>query len=218
MESEKIETRITILAYLPTDISDSIHNAKELTGVSYPNHETSVPHITLYSCKFDEHKFEDLIHELKELKLAAFSIKLSHLSLVANSKGKNLFASIGFQNSAPLQKIHEEVLRVANGLRGTLIREKDVDRFNKAIYSPEKFEHIKKYGYEYSKEYFDPHITLGEVNKDDTKKATELKKLLQVVEGAEIPVDRISVLLSQRYIPSEKKVKESQQIEIKLTT
>ncbi len=217
MNAEKIENRIAILVYLPSDISSAIIDAKEEINISYPNHETQTPHITLYSCKFSESKFLTLVEEIKNLQLQPFTLKLDKMTVVENVKvPTRLFTSIGFQDESPLRELHEKVWPVANRLRGDLVREKDIERFKAGIYTQEKFSHIEKYGYEYVGKTFEPHITLGEVEKGDSKKLEQLESLINPLSGKEFVVDRISVLLSTRLIPSEEKVKESEVIEIKL--
>ena len=217
MKMEKIENRIAILAYLPEDISLAIKGVKESLGVSYPNHETQTPHITLYSCKFSELKFLNLIEEIKSLHLRSFSLNLEKIKVEKNSKASdNLFTSIGFHDETPLRELHEKIWPVANQLRGDLVREKDAERFRAGIYDQKKFDLIKKYGYEYVGENFKPHITLGEIKKGEEEKLDGLRRSLDSLEGKEVKINKISILLSTRQIPSEVKVKESVVVEIDL--
>src|SRR5581483_6132912 len=202
------------IIYLPEKISSVIQNTKAQTGVSYPNHETATPHITIYSCKFDESKYPMLVERLRNVEKKTFSFRLGALSISQNSKSPNLFASIGVQEDKKLRELHEKILEIGNELRGDLIRDKDIRRFKDGKLSLEKFQIIKKYGSEYAKEHFNPHITIGEVEKGDNEKIVLLKNLLSSIEHATVQVDKIYLLFSQRTIPDEKKLRETIKVEI----
>ena len=217
MDSETIENRIAILIYLPDDLSSGIRKIQEEAGISYPNHETKVPHITIYSCKFDESKFPELVQKIKDLSLRSFSLKLGDVTLDTLNKGSvNSFASIKFQDESLLHELHENILLVANELRVDLVRAKDIERFNKGIYSPELFSFIQKYGYEHVKENFHPHITLGEIMADKVENIEQVRELSRPYIGKEFKVESVCLVLSTRLIPSEEKVKDSESVEIKL--
>lgn len=110
MIAEKVENRIAILIYLPSDISSVIKEAKEEINISYSNHKTQTPHITLYSCKFSESKFSALVEEIKNLQLQPINLKLDNMTVVENVKANSsLFVSIGFQDKFSLRQLHEKV-------------------------------------------------------------------------------------------------------------
>jgi 2'-5' RNA ligase len=217
MEPEKIEHRIAVLVYLPDEITSVIKHIKEETQTSYPNHETQTAHITIYSCRFNETKLDELVRRITNLNLRTFSVKLGKVGFVELNKGsKNLFASLGFEDETALRELHKAIWPIANELRGTLVREKDIGRFKSGVYSQELFSFIEKYGYEHVKENFRPHITLGEVGSNDVQKIGLLQKLTESLNGKEFVVNKIHILFSTRIIPSEKKIKESEVIEISL--
>lgn len=217
MELEKVENRVAVLVYLPEEVSAVVKEVKERTQTFYPNHETQAPHITLYSCKFDAAKFPELVQQIKNLSLKSFSIRLGEVVLTELNKGsKNLFASVGLEDESALHALHKQVVLVANRLRGNLIREKDIERFEKGIYSPELFSFIERYGYEHVGENFHPHITLGEVDSKDVEKADLLRTSLGSLAGKEVLINKMHILLSTRLVPSEKKVKESEVVEVDL--
>lgn len=202
---------------MPEILSLGIKEIKERIQVSYPNHETQTPHITIYSCKFDASKIVELIQRIKDIKLKSFSLKLGDVTFKKLNKGsKNYFASIGLEDSASLTELHEKILSVANELRGDLIRAKDIERFNKGIYSSELFSFIKKYGYEHVRENFHPHITLGEIGEGQEDKIDQIKALSKSFTGREFEIKNINLILSTRLVPSEKKTKESENIIIEL--
>ncbi len=217
MDLETVENRIAILVFLSEDLSSAIKQIKEEAGVSYPNHETEVPHITIYSCKFDESKFLEIVQKIKDIKLKSFSLKLGEVMFEKLNKGSaNSFASIRMQDDGPLVELHEKILLVANELRGDLVRAKDVERFNKGVYSPELFSFIQKYGYEHVKENFHPHITLGAIEGNQEEKIDQIQTLSHHLVGREFKVESLQLVLSSRLIPSEKRAKDSSAVDVAL--
>ena len=148
--------------------------------------------------------------------MESFSITIGDLHVTKHDKNKNMFVSFGFQDTSKLQELHEKVLAVANPLRGDLIRDKDVERFKKGIFSEEEFSFIKEYGYQYVKKFFNSHITIGEVEESKPEILEILKEGLEGIKGQQILVDRISVKLSYSLVPENKKVRDSEVTEIVL--
>ncbi len=208
----KIETRIAVLLFLPDDISATIQ--KEEAGVYYQNHESSIPHITLYSCRFDDSKYSELVEKLREIKMEKFLAHLGKLQISKHDKNNNIFVAFEIEDAGKLLELHEKVLEIANPLRGSLIREKDVKRFEKGIFTAEEFSAIEKYGYQYVKQYFNPHITIGEIQNDDPELLTLLRDHLVGLEGAIIPIEKIFVKILRRTVPEDKKIYESELTEI----
>ncbi len=216
MENAQIETKLAVLVYLPEAIAKSIQSIKDKTGVYYPDHESSVPHITLYSCKFDEAKYSELLEKLQVMSMEPFSITIGDLHVAKHDKNKNMFVSFGFEDIGKLQELHEKVLAIANPLRGDLIRDKDIERFEKGIFSEEEFSFIKEYGYQYVKKFFNSHITIGEVDENKPEILEILKEGLEGIKGQQVLVDRMSVKLSYSLVPENKKVRDSEVTEILL--
>lgn len=214
MEDSQVETKLAVLFYLSETMASSIQEIKNKTGVYYPDHASSVPHITLYSCKFDEAKYPELIEKLRSISMEPFYITIGDLSVTKHDKNNNMFVSFGFENIGKLQELHEKVLAIANPLRGDLVRDKDIERYKKGIFTDEEFSFIKEYGYQYVKKFFNSHITIGEVDENKPEIIEILKEGLEGIKSQEVLVDKMSVKLSYSLIPENKKIKDSEVTEI----
>lgn len=210
------ETRLSIILKLPKDIADLILATKEKTGVYYPNHVTSIPHITLYACAFDEQQYPELVRQLAAIQIAPFEVTIGELSFTKHDKNNNTFVSFGFKNKGTLQELHEQVLAIANPLRGNLIRFKDAERSKKGIFSEEEFATIERYGYQYVNEHFNSHVTIGEVDEKDSGILETLKDALREIEGRTFLVDRFYAKHARTSLPDETKLFESEMTEILL--
>lgn len=217
-EKVQIETRITIRIALPSDISEQIIKVKKKTGVYYPNAEDTIPHITLYACKFDESAYESLLNKLREVSQPSFALALSPVKTEIHNKYKegNIFVYFGFEETDALEKLHQEVVSIANPLRGNLIRYKDIERFKKGLFSEEEFSFIEQYGYQYVGKNFNSHITIGEVEKEKAFLLEEVKEDLNILAGQTFRIDKFFVKLTKRIVPSEEKVFKSEITEIHL--
>lgn len=213
---ENTETTITILLRPSKEISDEILKVKKETNVYYPDHEDSLPHITLYGCKFEEGKYEELIDTLKKLKISQSNFTLTDLRFSEMPKKNYTFVAFDIIEKEKLQDIHETVLSAVNPLRGDLVRNKDIERYKNGKMTEEEFSFTKKYGFQYYMEKYRPHITIGVIETGDKYKENILKQKLMHLEGTTFVADKIFVKLKKRTIPDEKVIFESESTEISL--
>jgi 2'-5' RNA ligase len=213
---ENAETSITIVFRPSVEISDEILKVKKEINVYYPDHEDSFPHITLYSCKFDESKYSELLNVLSNLKISPQEFTLSELTFSYIPKRNYTFVYFDVVERNKLQNIHEIVLNSINPLRGDLVRNKDVERYKKGAMTESEFAFTQKYGFLYFMEKYNPHITIGVFTKEDQYKENILKVNLKGLVGKKFIADKIFVKLKKRAILDEKVIFESETTEIKL--
>ncbi len=211
---DQIESVISIFIRPPQDVSSQIVEVKSVSGLSYPDHEDSLPHATLYSSKFDDRKYPELLRQLEAMNAEAFDVALGGLVLKKMPERNYIFCSLNFQDKTPLQQLHEKVLGITNPLRGDLIRQKDIERFQNGKMSPEGWLATQKYGFQYFMERYDPHITIGVLPMGNESRAEELKDQLKQLEGKAFNIDRMYVKLSTWTLPEQARVAESEITEI----
>ncbi|KND52122.1 MAG: hypothetical protein AB198_00945 [Parcubacteria bacterium C7867-003] len=211
-----METTITVVIRPSEEISKKILEVKKKTGVYYPNHEDSPPHITLYRCKLEQGAYNEVIRTLSEIKIYPTELTLSKLSFSEIPKRDYTFAYFDIVERDILQNIHETILNAVNPLRGDLVMNKDLERYKRGETTEEDFNLTKKYGFLYFMEKYNPHITIGTFPIGDMSKKNELVSELGELEGVKFKVDKIFVKYKTRTVPEENVVFESDTTEINL--
>jgi hypothetical protein len=212
-----IETTASIFFRPPDDLANKILEVKKLTGVYYPDHEESYPHVSIYSSALEDAKYETLIEAVRNIDSATFDVTMGPLRFKQHKQGDQIFVSFGFADESILKSLHEQVLAIANPLRNGLVRNKDISGYKEGKMTEEEWQATKKYGFRYYMEYYYPHITIGVIEKGDTEKESTLRKELGELEGASFRVEKILVKKSQRIVPDQVKVFESEITEIPLS-
>lgn len=213
---ELTETTISVTTYPPQEVSDFIMDIKKSTGVYYPDHEESLPHSTLYFCKFDESKYQTLMDDLQQIEVPAFEATIGELQFEEQPLKNNVFVSFNFKDPEKFADLHNKILAIANPLRGDLVRFKDIERYKNGKMSEEAWEGTQKNGFQYFRDKYYPHITVGSIEVNDQEKVQILKSKLKELEGKSFFVDKILLRLKRRTLPDEKVIFESEITEIAL--
>lgn len=142
-------------------------------------------HITLYMCRFERASYKLLIKSLYDTELNKFSVNIDRLTFTPSKNGGK-FCSIKIKGKS-LQKIHEQIVSIANPLRNNLIRSKELQRVKDDVYSKKEIELLYKYGYVEVMENYRPHITIGDnvsvnaqLKKSSQSKVNQLDKTIAV--------------------------------------
>lgn len=176
-----------------------VQKVKEYTHKEFGNYYNFPPHIGItmtaidpdfvekafdYSINYFSNKgtiktkLSNLIYEVKTLEPDETLIKLKVL-------GPELY------------NIHKEMLGyLSTNYKNDYIREKDMERIESGKVSGKKLENIKKYGFSYVMDMYNPHITVAVIkNKLIT---SDLKKRISTdlsgVEGGDIEIKNIHII------------------------
>ncbi|MFH1457191.1 MAG: DUF1045 domain-containing protein [Patescibacteria group bacterium] len=193
---EKIENLFGVYFNIPKQISNKIAQAQKDCNIYYSRNYIFTPHVTFYASKFTASAFEEFEQAIKECKLKPFKIKVGKVKSDQSLRKDNAFLYVDILKNRSLMDAHKVILKIANKLRGNLIRAKDTVRIKNNVYTAEETKYIKKYGFMRVLKFFRPHITLGELS---TKEAQEksLKKNLKArfsdLEGKEFEVKSIMI-------------------------
>ncbi|SRR5258708_2203880 len=214
--SETLESTISIFVKPTENIARKIMEIKRQVNTYYPDHEESSPHVSIYSCKFDEEKYSQLLEVLSHIDIPAFTAVIGPLVFKEMPKRNYTFVSLNFANAEAFVDLHKKVLAIANPLRGGLVRQKDINRHVNGEMSKEGWRATQEYGFQYFMERYLPHMTIGVTTIGDEGKATVLKGKLEQFENQTFPVAEFYIKLSRRSIPDETKIFESELTSIAL--
>lgn len=212
----KIETTLSVVIRPSEDIAQKILDVKKETSVSYPDHEDSFPHISLYFCNFNENNYADLINILKGAQIKSRKITLGDLDFTENKKRGYIFSSFSLVEMDELQKMHEQIVNLINPVRQGLVRYRDEERYKKGEMTEEDYDRTKKYGFQYFMDKYHPHITLGVIEKHESYRKELLKKKLGVLSGKTFIADSIFIRLKRRTVPEGDVVSKTDSVEISL--
>jgi 2'-5' RNA ligase len=167
---------LILFAYLPLSLQASriIRRLQHQLGYIHPIDRS---HITVYMCKFSDTAYHQLLAKLEELSPAKVEINLSHL-VSKPSKNGGWFYYLKIKNPQLVQ-LHKTILKLANPLRGTLQRSKELKRIKAGVYSAAELYYLQTYGYLEVLDRYNPHITLGDSMVIDKEKEDALKQTIK---------------------------------------
>ncbi len=172
---------------IPPKLAKLIVSVKSKNYINYPGNYKYQPHITIYLCRFTKEKFRKLLRNLKTNNIKSFVLKIGKLK--QQSDGKILFIYLSLVKNEYLISFHKYILKMANPLRGMLIRSKDKIKIKSGDYTNIQKRYLLKYGYHRVLKFFIPHITLGELAANDIKKLKHLKSDLNKLKGIEFRIN-----------------------------
>jgi len=172
---------------IPPNQAKLIASVKSKNHIEYPGNYKYQPHITIYLCRFTKAKFKKLFKNLKTKNFKSFLLRIGKLEKQTNNKNSFIYLSLVKNKSLIL--FHEYILKIANPLRGELIRSKDKIKIESGEYTNIQKRYLLKYGYYRVLKFFIPHITLGELTANDIKKLKHFKSDLNKLKGIEFRIN-----------------------------
>jgi len=169
------------------DVPSEIREAKKLLNEKYDNPLTNDPHVTLLLCPCPEENIEICFDELEKLcrrnkkdhrNKKKIEFKLGEVKYEDNDK----FFSMPVISDG-LHEFHNEVLAIGNKYRAGCLRPKDVERFEKGLYTADEQISVEKYGHRTAGEFFYPHVTIGKVRVAEFDADEILKELQGMLDG-----------------------------------
>lgn len=192
MPSAGREIILFIKIAIPLEISRIIARAKKSAGVaSFPGVRFS-PHITLYLCRFPQSNMPSLLRSMRKFKSHRFTVTIERAVRGLTAKQPYYFLKV--KRDQNLFLLHNDIVRLANGLRRNLIRLADRERLSLGFYSASEIRTIKRYGYPLVRSQFQPHITIGP-DRDGGGQFDALKRKLLKIAGKSFWVDSVDVRL-----------------------
>lgn len=178
-----------------TDLNiDSINEAKKYLTTQYNNKYSLPPHLTFMICPFPEYNLElvktDLENYFKDKRSFVFS--LGELQFEAKRK----FYSIPVIGEE-IMDLHRDLISLFNKYRDGHVREKDIERIKSGECTPQEIELTRQYGYFRIFEKFTPHITVGNIEVEDSEIpqiTIKLIELLKDIEGKDITINKLNVI------------------------
>ncbi|MDD5040145.1 MAG: DUF1045 domain-containing protein [Patescibacteria group bacterium] len=173
--------------------SEVIVAAIKKAGIEYPRYYPFAPHLTLYQGRFHAGNYAGLVRQLGALELNAVCLRIQKINVWHNKNG-NAFLSLAVGRTPQILKLHQQVLRPANVLRGTLIRDKDQRLIANGALNRQERQYIERYGSQHVLSLFHPHITLGEVpGQAAAETIKKLKPYLQRLQKMELEFSTIKI-------------------------
>lgn len=170
----------------------SIADAKAFMTANYGNkYSHPVPHISYAICPMPESNLPKLKEELESYvsNVKKFEVTLSEVKY--NAKNKFYYIEL---SGDTLRKLHIDLTNLANKYRDNYIRTKDLERLNAGQLNEKEAQYLNTYGYMRVLEYFNPHITIGNIGIEEYNESellTELKSRLVSVENSKVVIDHI---------------------------
>ena len=177
--SAKEETILAVYIEFPPKIDKITGQIKKLLAKKYGSHYHARPHLTIYLCRFDPRRYPKLLGLLDSYVASQkpLEVKLSKLKIVSDPhRDGEAYIFLPVLKSARLARLHAQILKTANPLRGGLIHERDRQRLLGNKISVLERSYIERYGYRNVLKLFRPHISLGGI---DPKHIPALKKSLE---------------------------------------
>jgi len=153
---------------IPKTASKIILKAIKKSGIESPRYYNYVPHVTLYRCRFPASQYPKLLGQLSALKMRLCHTAISKITSQPQENGAS-FLSLTLSRAVQIKKLHHQVLRPANQLRGKLIREKEKQLLRQNKFTKQESQYLHQYGSQRVLSLYKPHITLGEVTLQTAK-------------------------------------------------
>jgi 2'-5' RNA ligase len=155
----KTETVLGIHINVRSDVAAAVKKLQKKHHLFYPGNYDLDPHLTLYLARFTRSDIAVLKKQLLRAKLQPVQLKIDRLRCQPFNSG--VYSSLGIVRQPRLSQLHEQIVKMANALRGNRIRMKDLQRMREGQFSSAEVRTIKKYGYLRVGRRFHPHLTLG---------------------------------------------------------
>ncbi len=194
MHDMSTEHQIGIHIDVPRKVSDAIKSVSRDFGISHPSGELE-PHITLYYSKFNPDKFSTLVRNLELHNIEPFKVTLGEICGHYSDSRDKVFYTMRLANPEPVLKLHERVLKVANNLRGDLLREKDIIRQSEGKLNAKEMSYLKRYGSYRVLDNFHPHITLGVTDNTDERVDDKIRSAYAPLIGTKFNITNLTVCL-----------------------
>lgn len=195
------ETHLFISTPLPGRLSERIKRGKAKTGIAAFTAYRFVPHLTFYLCRFPERNWESLKMGLEQVKSPILRTTVGRPRVGVSASRTYLYLPLSGRG---IVRLHERILRIANGYRKSLLRSVDKERLRMDLYGRSERRSISRYGYGIAGETYFPHSTIGPVDNPSTALLRELTKNLNTVVGESFDIRSLDVRL-QQYDVSKKK-------------
>jgi len=137
-----------------------INSAQEYLAGNFKSTYNLDPHITFAIIPLPEWNLEKIKNEIDLYFKNKHRIVLKFAELHVDTK--NRFFSLNVKNTR-IRKLHEDMLKILERYREGFIREKDLKRIEKGIYSSAQIYNIMHYGFPRVFQQFHPHITIGNI-------------------------------------------------------
>ncbi|MFA6908345.1 MAG: 2'-5' RNA ligase family protein [Patescibacteria group bacterium] len=187
-----METILGIHLNIPEPFARRILEAIRKTQIVYPRNYTYTPHMTLYLCRFSARRFPVLIHSLEALQLKP--VRITPIGVRAHRHKNHAFLSLDLVRTSTILQLHAQILRIANPMRGNLLRSRDKSRLAQNIFSAKERRLLSQYGYHRVAGAYRPHITLGEIAwKQGHSRVTQLTKTLRTLNGIKITLSHLVI-------------------------
>lgn len=158
----------------------SLLAAKRYLKDNFSNKYDAEPHLNFVIMAMPIHKLKELEVTLDEYFSIKTSIKLQLGNLHYDPTNK--FFSIPLLNESIIDT-HKELLGVLNPVRDNYSREEDLLRINEKRTDAKGEQYIYEYGYLRVLDKFIPHITIGNIQKEDVN-IEEVKTKLNEILGS----------------------------------
>ncbi len=155
----KVEYNLFVYFTFPSRVNKVISSVQKRVGYVHP--AGGDPHVTLYLCAYSISAYKQLIKKLSSVSFKPLIVKISKLK-EEPSRTAGEFFYVDVQGKT-LQYLHEQVLSVANPLRGDRQRGKEQKRVKEGRFDKEQLHYLKKYGYISVLDRFRPHITIADL-------------------------------------------------------
>lgn len=192
-------TEKNLVIYVPIE-NEIIMKLKLWMAEMFGNKYTHPPHLTLLILPFDTKnadykKFDKDITEYFKNKSVIHAISKG----VTKDSFREFF-KLGFEG-AELINIHNELLKIGQNYRNGIFRDKDVVKYFDNFFKPAEWESTLKYGFHRAGEFYEPHITLGEVENYSgwTKEMiqNELERNLGVNANLNLELKEVHVIVAK---------------------
>lgn len=143
-------------------VSEEIMKVKLWMNELFGNKYTHLPHLTLLLLPFDT---VNVNYKNFDKDIVKFFENKSPIKIFSKGMAKDSireFYKLSFEGSE-LANLHSELLKIGQRYRNGVFREKDVTKYFDNYFKPAEWDSTLKYGFHRAGEYFDPHVTLGEV-------------------------------------------------------
>ncbi|HLD03965.1 MAG TPA: DUF1045 domain-containing protein [Candidatus Dojkabacteria bacterium] len=132
---------------------------KDKYGSSYRN----IPHISYVFSPIPEFNIPAVKKVLIDYFTNIHKFKLKIGPVLLNKKKKFFYLKV---NHPQVINVHNELTLLINKYRNNYFREKDLERMKNNYYSAEELKMLKRFGYARVYKTFDPHISLGDLEKN----------------------------------------------------
>ncbi|MFH0952228.1 MAG: DUF1045 domain-containing protein [Patescibacteria group bacterium] len=178
----------------------TLAQAKTYLRDNFGNIYNQPPHITYSLIPIKGVYLEPLKEEIDRYFLNTNKFDLQLTDLMTDTDKDDEFISIHFADDSAIRKIHADILTITNKYRNGYIRTKDLKRINDGVYTSDKIDNIKKYGYSRVLDDYHPHITIGNITSEGADLEgleKDIKKQLAEVINSQLVIDNIRAIFYQ---------------------